>query len=93
MPDDELLQFKGGAFSLAVECQVPLLPIAIAGTRTAMAKHSFRVNRATAACRVLEPIETAGMGPRDVPALRNRVRALIDEARRELRAELEGRTA
>ena len=92
-PDDELLQFKGGAFSLAVECQVPVLPIAIAGTRTAMAKHSFQVNRATAACRVLEPIETKGMGPRDVPALRNRVRTLIDEARRELRAELEGRPA
>jgi len=91
-PDEDLLQFKGGAFSLAVECQVPVLPIAIAGTRTAMAKHSFLVNRATAACRVLEPIETTGMGPRDVPALRNRVRTLIDEARRELRAELEGRT-
>jgi 1-acyl-sn-glycerol-3-phosphate acyltransferase len=90
-PNDELLQFKGGAFSLAVEAQVPILPIAIAGTRDAMAKHSFRVNRAHAACRVLEPIETAGMGPRDVPALRNRVRALIDAARRELRDELEGR--
>jgi 1-acyl-sn-glycerol-3-phosphate acyltransferase len=90
-PNDELLQFKGGAFSLAVETQVPILPIAIAGTRDAMAKHSFLVNRAHAACRVLDPIETAGMGPRDVPALRNRVRALIDAARRELRDELEGR--
>ena len=90
-PNDELLQFKGGAFSLAVEAQVPILPIAIAGTRDAMAKHSFLVNHAVAGCRVLEPIETAGMGPRDVPALRNRVRALIDAARRELRDELAGR--
>ena len=89
-PNEELLQFKGGAFSLAVECQLPILPIAIAGTRDAMAKHSFQVNRATAGCRVLAPIETAGMGPRDVPALRNRVRTLIDEARRELRDELAG---
>ena len=87
-PDEELLQFKGGAFSLAVECQVPILPIAIAGTRHAMAKHSFRVNRAVAGCRVLPPIETKGMGPRDVPALRNRVRDLIDEARRDLLREL-----
>jgi hypothetical protein len=38
---------------------------------------------------VLPPIETKGMGPRDVPALRNRVRTLVDEARRELHAELE----
>jgi 1-acyl-sn-glycerol-3-phosphate acyltransferase len=92
-PTDELLQFKGGAFSLAVEAQVPILPIAIAGTRTAMAKHSFQVGHADAGCRVLEPIDTTGMGPRDVPALRNRVRALIDAARRELRAELTGMPA
>ena len=90
-PTEELLQFKGGAFSLAVECQVPILPIAVAGTRSAMAKHSFRVNRAVAGCRVLPPIETTGMGPRDVPALRNRVRALIDDARRELQADLAAR--
>jgi len=90
-PDEDLLQFKGGAFSLAVEAQVPILPIAIAGTRHAMAKHSFLVNRAVAGCRVLPPIETTGMGPRDVPALRNRVREQIDAARRELRDELAGR--
>ena len=89
-PTDELLQFKGGAFSLAVDAQVPILPIAIAGTRDAMAKHSFLVNHAVAGCRVLPPIETTGMGPRDVPALRNRVRQLIDDARRELLAELHG---
>ncbi len=87
-PTDELLPFKDGAFALAVEAQVPVLPIAIAGTRDAMAKHSFLVGHATAACRVLEPIETTGLGPSDVPALRERVRALIDDARHELRAEL-----
>lgn len=87
-PTDELLPFKDGAFHLAVEAQVPLLPIAVSGTRDCMAKHSFRVNRARAACRVLPPVETAGLTPADVPALRDRVRALIDAARRELAAEL-----
>jgi 1-acyl-sn-glycerol-3-phosphate acyltransferase len=85
---DELLPFKDGAFHLAVEAQVPLLPIAVAGTRDCMAKHSFRVNRARAACRVLPPIGTDGLTPDDVPALRERVRAVIDAARRELAAEL-----
>jgi 1-acyl-sn-glycerol-3-phosphate acyltransferase len=85
---DELLPFKDGAFHLAVEAQVPVLPIAIAGTRACMAKHSFRVSRARAACRVLDPIATDGLGPADVPALRDRVRALIDAARRDLAAEL-----
>lgn len=87
---DDLLPFKDGAFALAVEAQVPILPIAVAGTRDCMAKHSFRVNRAHAICEVLAPIETAGLGPADVPALRDRVRATIDAARLALRAELEG---
>ena len=87
-PTDELLPFKDGAFHLAVQAQAPLLPIAIAGTRDAMAKHSFLVGRTTAECRVLEPIETAGLTSEDVPALRERVRTLIDTARRELAAEL-----
>ena len=87
-PTDDLLPFKDGAFHLAVQAQAPVLPIAIAGTRGAMAKHSFLVGRSTAACRVLEPIETVGLTADDVPALRDRVRALIDAARRELAAEL-----
>lgn len=85
---DDLLPFKDGAFALAVESQVPVLPIAVAGTRHAMAKHSFRVQRATAACRVLPPVDTTGLRPDDVPALRQHVRAQIDAARHELLAEL-----
>ena len=87
---DALLPFKDGAFHLAVEAQVPVLPIAIAGTRDCMAKHSFRVNRARAACRVLDPVATEGLTPADVPALRERVRGLIDAARRDLARELAG---
>jgi len=85
---DDLLPFKDGAFHVAVQAQAPVLPIAIAGTRHAMAKNSFLVGRATAVCRVLEPIETTGLTADDVPALRERVRGLIDAARRELAEEL-----
>ena len=85
---DELLPFKDGAFALAVEAQVPILPIAVAGTRTAMAKHSFQVGRTNAACRVLPPIDTTGLDADDVPALRAHVRTVIDEARRALLADL-----
>jgi 1-acyl-sn-glycerol-3-phosphate acyltransferase len=88
-PTGDLLPFKNGAFALAVESQVPVLPIAIAGTRGAMAKHSFRVGRTTAICRVLDPVPTAGLTQADVPALRDRVRDLIDRTRRELQAELQ----
>jgi 1-acyl-sn-glycerol-3-phosphate acyltransferase len=90
---EDLLPFKDGAFHLAVGAQVPLLPIALAGTRDCMAKHSFRVNRARAVCRVLAPVETTGLTSDDVPALRERVRTLIDAARRELAAELAAEAA
>lgn len=85
---DELLPFKDGAFQLAIESGAPILPIALAGTRHAMAKGTFRFRRATATCRVLEPIVTTGMSLADLPALRERTRQIIDDARRVLQHEL-----
>jgi 1-acyl-sn-glycerol-3-phosphate acyltransferase len=84
----ELLPFKDGAFRLAVEAGAPILPIAVAGTRHAMAKGSFRFRRAEAICRVLDPIPTQGLTVDDVPALRERVRTLISDARHQLEREL-----
>ena len=86
--DGELLPFKDGAFRLAVEAGVPILPIAVAGTRHAMAKGSFRFRRAEAICHVLEPIPTEGLSMADVPALRDRVRAMLVETRHRLEREL-----
>jgi 1-acyl-sn-glycerol-3-phosphate acyltransferase len=85
---EELLPFKDGAFKLAVEAGVPILPIAVAGTRHCMAKGSFAFRKARAKARVLAPIPTAGMTAADVPALRDRTRDVIDAARRELQREL-----
>lgn len=90
-PHAELLPFRDGAFRIAVQTGLPILPIAVAGTRDAMAKDSMRFNRARAVARVLPPVETHGLTEADVPALRDRVRELIaatrDELKRELRAE------
>lgn len=86
----ELLPFKDGAFRLAIESGVPILPLAVAGTRNAMPKGSLLFNPARAEVRVLEPIPTEGLTLEEVPELRDRVRALIDEARRELARELGG---
>ena len=85
----DLLPFKDGAFRLAIEEQVPILPVAVAGTRHAMAKGSFRFRRALAEVRVLEAVETAGLTVDDVPALKARVREIIDEGRRALWRELD----
>jgi len=89
--DGELLPFKDGAFRLALEAGVPILPIAVAGTRACMAKGTFRFQKARARARVLPPIETAGMTLDDLPTLRERTRTLIADARHALVRELEGR--
>ena len=86
--DGAIQPFKDGAFRLAIEAQVPILPIAVAGTRHAMAKGTFQFRKANAICRVLEPVPTAGMTLRDIPALKDTVRANIVAARSELRREL-----
>jgi len=83
-----MLPFYDGAFRLAVESGCPILPIAVAGTTHAMAKGSFRFMPAVAEARVLPPVETTGLTLADVPLLRERVRVLIDAARRELWREL-----
>ena len=86
---DELLPFKDGAFQLAVSTGTPIIPLAIAGTRYAMAKGSFSFRRANAMCRVLEPVETRGLTTADIPSLRESIRQRIADARHELQRELE----
>lgn len=84
----EMLPFKDGAFRLAIESQAPVLPIAVAGTRNAMAKGTFRFLRAKALAQVLEPIETTGMTLDDVPRLKAMARERIETGRRVLATEL-----
>src|SRR5690606_7042816 len=85
----DLLPFKDGAFRLAVDQQVPLLPIAVYGTRQAIAKHDWRIGRTHAVAEILEPVTTTGLTPRDVQQLKREVQARIEAARERLRQELD----
>ena len=89
----EMLPFRDGAFRAAIESGAPVLPIAIAGTRNAMAKGSFVFNRAVAEARVLEPVPTEGLTVEDVAKLRETVKERIRVARDELREELSAKSA
>jgi 1-acyl-sn-glycerol-3-phosphate acyltransferase len=75
--DGALGEFKDGAFRLAIDHQVPILPLVVNGTRRALEAESWKMNVTDAEVRVLAPIPTTGMTWDDVPALRDRVRALI----------------
>lgn len=83
--DGALLPFKQGAFKLAIEAGAPLLPVAIHGAAEGMPKGSPWVRPARVRVRILEPVETAGLGEGDVAALAERVRARIGAAVAELR--------
>jgi 1-acyl-sn-glycerol-3-phosphate acyltransferase len=85
-PDGELLPFKDGAFDLAIRAGVPVLPIALSGTRAMRPKHSRWFGKAHARATILAPISTAGMTEADIPALRDRTRAEIAKALPELGA-------
>ena len=83
------LPFKDGAFRLAIDAGVPILPLALHGTSTALRKHDWRIGPSIAVVEVLTPVEKTGLTPADVPALKERVRAMIVEARDRLARELE----
>jgi 1-acyl-sn-glycerol-3-phosphate acyltransferase len=77
--------FKNGAFRLAIEAGVPVLPLAVHGTRSALRKHDWRLGRAHARVQVLEPIDTSGLTLDDVDELREQTRQRIVEAVERLR--------
>lgn len=87
-PDGRLLPFKDGAFELAIKTQSPVLPLALAGTRSCRPKGSLWFGQARARVRVLEPISTEGMTLDDLAELKALVRERISVATRELREAL-----
>jgi len=83
----ELRNFHSGAFRLAIEAQVPVLPLAVYGTRDALRKNDWRLGYAEAEVRVLEPVSTEGLTLDDMPELRDKVRNMIVASRDDLRRE------
>jgi 1-acyl-sn-glycerol-3-phosphate acyltransferase len=80
----EMLPFRNGAFRLAIEMEVPVLPLAVQGTREAIRKGSMKFGNADVVLRILEPVPTGHLDPGDVTSLRNEVRRRIEAARSEM---------
>jgi 1-acyl-sn-glycerol-3-phosphate acyltransferase len=78
--------FKSGAFRLAVEAGVPVLPLAVLGTAAGLPKGNPWIRPCRATLRLLEPVVADGAGPGEVQRLRDAVHARISSALRELEA-------
>jgi 1-acyl-sn-glycerol-3-phosphate acyltransferase len=78
--DGQLGKFKDGAFQLALDAGVPVLPLAIEGTRACRPKGSWWFGHARARVRVLPAIASAGLTVAELSALaRTRIAdALVD---------------
>lgn len=76
-PDGRLQPFKKGAFVLALQTGVPLLPVAILGSRHVMRKGEWRVRPGEIVIRAGAPIPVEGMDLRDRNALMARGRQEI----------------
>ena len=77
--DGRVHRFSDGAFRLAIEENVPVLPIAIDGTHEALPKHSiwFNPTPETIRVQVLDPVDTSGYTPDQARVLQRHVRARI----------------
>jgi 1-acyl-sn-glycerol-3-phosphate acyltransferase len=73
----ELLPFKKGGFIMAIQAQVPIVPVAVRGGRDAMRKGSAIVRPVHVTVRIGKPISTAGMTIDDRDSLIDRVRGEV----------------
>ena len=78
--DGRVGRFKGGVFLLAIESQLPVVPISVSGTRHVMLKGRLMTCPGDVTLTVHEPISTAGMTREDARALAARVQAIVAEA-------------
>ena len=76
--DGRLLPFKKGPFYLAEECNVPVVPVTIAGTHEAMPKGRFSINPTLVTITFHQPIEPSEFGTRE--CLMEKVRVAIESA-------------
>ncbi|HXJ90394.1 MAG TPA: lysophospholipid acyltransferase family protein [Candidatus Binatia bacterium] len=74
--DGKLLPFKKGPFYLAMECGVPVIPMTIVGTHSAMPKTRFAIKPGNIQVIFHPPIEPRDFGTRE--CLMEKVRAAIE---------------
>ena len=82
-PPGSRLPFKTGAFALAIQSGVPVVPVAIHNADGVLAPHSrLAIKPGRIVVELLPPVPVTGLGIDDRGALRDRVSTMVQEALR-----------
>src|SRR3989442_8032262 len=82
-PDGRVARFKAGSFLLAIEAQLPVVPIAVIGTRAVMPKGRLRTEPAHVGLIVHDPIQPPSLEAptvQDARLLAERVHAIVTKS-------------
>src|SRR5580693_4831201 len=77
--DGILKPFKDGASYIAIKAGVPVVPLAISGTREVLAMHSATFHRGQVTLRIGEPISSEGLTLHDRKSVTETVRGCVSE--------------
>jgi len=72
-----LLDFKDGAFRLAIETQLPIAVLTILNTKDFLPAGKFGLKPGTINARWNEPLQTKGLNLKDVPMLKEKARDML----------------
>jgi len=78
-PDGTIQPFKKGGFTLAIKSRVPIVPMAITGSREIMPKDRLTATSGEIRMRIGYPIETQNFSMKDRNALMEKVRKAISK--------------
>lgn len=88
--DGGLLPFKKGAFMMAIDAGVPVVPITISGATRIMPKSQIKIFPSTVRVTIHEPISTTGYSKANIAELIDKTKQKIFSALDEGEAELTG---
>jgi 1-acyl-sn-glycerol-3-phosphate acyltransferase len=78
--DGQVARFKGGSFLLAIQAGLPIVPVAVEGSRHVMKKGRLRTEPGDVTLIIHDPIQPlalANPGPRDAKELADRVHDIV----------------
>ena len=78
-PDGRILPFKKGGFVLAIQSQVPIVPVIIQGTSAILTKKQIKITPGEVSIQVCAPIPTTDYTTKTKEILMERVKTVISE--------------